>query len=137
MKRFVAMSIAIVAAVSIVAATVKQSRAWNAALATQDEVLALSGRGQRAEAAALGHRYFDKQGREASNLDECILLTTIASVEQMMGANAAGLQTLDTFDLRCRSKSDGKYQYHIEVADGLRRVLKGESPSVRDSVHDS
>lgn len=134
MRQAIVLSIVIAMAVPVVAGAVLASNTWNAALKVQDNVSASSLRGQHAEAAAIGHRYFAEKGESATTVDECMLLTYIANQERLANAKEAGLQTLTTFDQRCRWKSDGKYLYYIAYADGLRRVFNGESPLLLDSV---
>jgi hypothetical protein len=134
MKRLVVGSLAVVIVASVTAGAALLSGKWNAALKAQDSVVAFSQQGRHADAAAEGHRYFAGRQGGVLTLDECMFLTTIANEERLANARSEGVQTLDAFDQNCRSKYDGKYAYYITYADGLRRVMAGESSAVLDSV---
>ncbi len=126
MKRPTVILAAAMVSVTVLLAAVRTSRALNAALIVQDEVLALSSQHRYAEAIAAGHRYFASERRTSVTTEERMLLTTVATHELLSSDRPAATQTLDDFDRGC-----GRLQVSTNIANRnyaarLRRVVNGE-----------
>lgn len=135
MKQIIVRALLPVVVCVVAAAVVQKARAWNAPLSTQNEILKLAAQRKHAEAAALGHQYLARTEVVDWRLEECMLLTTIANQERLASERTQALQTLTTFDRRCRGTGKGGLQYQVAYADGVRRVVNGEPIAVMDSIH--